>query len=176
MCVRYILIDIMDKLTLGTVIHNTTNYNNSAILKRVYIWFSIHFYHYSTRYMACTHAKSLQSYLTPCGPMDCSPPGSSVHGILQATILQWVAMPSSRGSSWPRDQVPVSYVSALAGSIFTTSTTWEAFYKVYSATKWTWAPKKGLDLKDIITYSPWKMIKCTMQQIHKSFTVKNPCK
>ena len=36
--------------------------------------------------------------------MDCSPPGSSVHGILQARILGWVAMPSSRGSSWPRDQ------------------------------------------------------------------------
>ena len=38
-----------------------------------------------------------------CDPMDCSPPGSSVHGILQARILEWVAMPSSRRSSWPRD-------------------------------------------------------------------------
>ena len=37
--------------------------------------------------------------LTLCDPMDCSPPGSSVHGILQARILEWVAMPSSRGSS-----------------------------------------------------------------------------
>ena len=36
-------------------------------------------------------------------PMDCSPPGSSLHGILQARILEWVAMPSSRGSSQPRD-------------------------------------------------------------------------
>ena len=36
-------------------------------------------------------------------PVNCSPPGSSVHGILQARILEWVAMPSSRGSSWPRD-------------------------------------------------------------------------
>ena len=48
---------------------------------------------------ACTHAKSLQSRLAVCDPMDCSPPGSSVHGILQAGILEWVAMPSSRGSS-----------------------------------------------------------------------------
>ena len=39
------------------------------------------------------HAKSLQSYLTLCDPMDCSPPGSSAHGILQARILEWVAMP-----------------------------------------------------------------------------------
>ena len=44
------------------------------------------------------HVKSLQSCLTLCDPMDCSPPGSSVHGFLQATILEWVAMPSSRGS------------------------------------------------------------------------------
>ena len=44
-------------------------------------------------------AKSLQSCLTLCDPMDCSPPGSSVHGILQARILEWVAMPSFRGSS-----------------------------------------------------------------------------
>ena len=40
-----------------------------------------------------------QSCLTLCKPMDCSPPGSSVHGILQASILEWVAMPFSRGSS-----------------------------------------------------------------------------
>ena len=49
------------------------------------------------------HAKSLQSCLTLYDPMDCSLPGSSVHGILQARILEWVAMPSSRGSSQPRD-------------------------------------------------------------------------
>ena len=44
-----------------------------------------------------------QSCLSLCDPTDCSPPGSSVHGILQARILEWVAMPSSRGSSPPRD-------------------------------------------------------------------------
>ena len=44
---------------------------------------------------------SLQSCLTLSDPMDCSQPGSSVHGILQARILEWVAMPSSRGSSYP---------------------------------------------------------------------------
>ena len=49
-------------------------------------------------------AKSLQSCLTLCSPVDCSLPGSSVMGILQARILEWVAMPSSRGSSRPRDQ------------------------------------------------------------------------
>ena len=52
---------------------------------------------------ACMHAKSLQSCLTLCNPMDCSQPGSSVHGILPARILEWVAMPSSRESSQLRD-------------------------------------------------------------------------
>ena len=49
-----------------------------------------------------------QSCPTLCDPLDCSLPGSSVHGILQARILEWVAMPSSRGSSQPRDQTEVS--------------------------------------------------------------------
>ena len=47
-------------------------------------------------------AKSLQSCPSLCDHMDCSPPGSSIHGVLQARILEWVAMPSSR-SSWPSD-------------------------------------------------------------------------
>ena len=47
--------------------------------------------------------KLLQSCPTLCGPIDCSPPGFSVLGILQARILQWVVVPSSKGSSQPRD-------------------------------------------------------------------------
>ena len=66
---------------------------------------------------ACVHAKSLQSYLTLYNPMDCSSPGSSVHGMLQARILKWVAMPSFRGSSRPRDQTHVSYVSCIARQV-----------------------------------------------------------
>ena len=51
-----------------------------------------------------------------CDPVDCSLPGSSVHGILQARILEWVAMPFSRGSSQPRDR---TQVSCMAGGFFT---------------------------------------------------------
>ena len=51
---------------------------------------------------------SYQSCLNFCNFIDCSPPGSSVHGILQARILEWVAMPSSRGSSWPRNWTHIS--------------------------------------------------------------------
>ena len=61
------------------------------------------------------HAKSLQSSLTLCNPMNHRPPGSCVHGILQARILEWVAMPSSRGSSQPRDQLESLMFPALAG-------------------------------------------------------------
>ena len=50
-----------------------------------------------------------QSCLTLCNPMDCSLLGSSVHGILQARILQWVAILFSRGSSWPRDRTKSNY-------------------------------------------------------------------
>ena len=57
-----------------------------------------------------------QSCPTLCDPVDCSPPGSSVHGILQARILEWVAVPSSRGSSQPRDR---TQVSCIAGRFFT---------------------------------------------------------
>ena len=46
-------------------------------------------------------------------PMDCSLPGSSVHGIFQARILEWVAIPFSRGTSQPRDQTHISYVSCI---------------------------------------------------------------
>ena len=57
----------------------------------------------------------MPSQLCPilCDPVDCSPPGSSVHGILQAGTLEWVATPSSRGSSRPRDRIHVSCVSCI---------------------------------------------------------------
>ena len=55
----------------------------------------------------CLVAKSCP---TLCNPMDYSPPGSSVHGIFQARILEWVAISFSRGSSWPRDQTCVSCI------------------------------------------------------------------
>ena len=79
----------------------------------------------------CMCAKLLQSCPTLCDPTDCSPSGSSVHGILQARILESVAMPSSRGLPDPGIE-PTSHKSpALVGWIFTTSTTWEALRYTY---------------------------------------------
>ena len=64
-----------------------------------------------------------QSCLTLCDPMDCSLPGSCVHGIFQARVLEWVALSFFRGSSWPRDQ---TLVSCIAGRHFTVWATREA--------------------------------------------------
>ena len=75
---------------------------------------------------AFVHAKSLQSCPTLCDLLDCSPPGSSVHGILQASILERVAISSCRGSSQPRDRTCASYVSCIGRWFFTTNATWEA--------------------------------------------------
>ena len=60
-----------------------------------------------------------QSYLTLCDLMDCSPPGSSVHGIFQAQILEWVAISYSRGCSPPRDGVHISECVSVDLSIVT---------------------------------------------------------
>ena len=64
-----------------------------------------------------------QSCPTLCNPMDYSLLGSSVHGVIQARILEWVAIFFSRGSSWPRDWTRVSYI---AGRFFPTWAIWEA--------------------------------------------------
>ena len=64
----------------------------------------------------CVYAKSLQLCPTLCDPMEYRPPGSSVHGVLQARILEWVAFASSRGSSQPTDR---TQVSCIAGGFLT---------------------------------------------------------
>ena len=69
-----------------------------------------------------------QSCPTLWDPKDCSPPGSSVHGILHARIPEWVAMPSSRGSSQPRDQ---TQVSCIVGGFFISWATMEAQGQLY---------------------------------------------
>ena len=70
----------------------------------------------------CMHA---QSHVT-CNPMDCILPGFSVHGILQARILEWVATPSSRGSSRPRDRTCISCDSCIGRWILYHWVSWEA--------------------------------------------------
>ena len=72
------------------------------------------------------HSAGAQSSLAPCDPLDCSLPGSSVHGILQARTLEQVAISYSRGSSRPRDRTHISCVSCTGRLILYHCTTWEA--------------------------------------------------
>ena len=67
-----------------------------------------------------SESEAAQSCLTLCDPMDCSPPGSSVHGILQARILEWVAISFSRGSSLPGDRTQVSCIAGRHFNLWAT--------------------------------------------------------
>ena len=66
-----------------------------------------------------------QLCLTICNPMDCSPPGSSVHGIFPARMLEWIAISCSRGSSWPRDWTHIFCGSCIGRQILYHWATWE---------------------------------------------------
>ena len=93
--------------------------SHSLILKVIRLWFADLKLRLNTsehlKGPACMCGKSLQSYLTLCDTMDCSLPGSFVHGILQ----EWVAIPFSRGSSQPRDRTHASSDSFFAVRLFT---------------------------------------------------------
>ena len=84
---------------------------------------------------------SLQSCLTLFDPTDSSPPSSSVHEILQARIQEWVAVPSSKGSSPPRDRIWVSYSPGLAGGFFITEPLGKSLFKGYFT--WFWCRLLG---------------------------------
>ena len=84
-------------------------------------------------FTTCVHARSVaQLCQTLCHPMDCSLPSSSVHGILQARILEWVAMSFSNRSAQPRDWTQVSWT---ADRFFTIWATWEVPLTVYLVLK-----------------------------------------
>ena len=80
----------------------------------------------NSRFPICPGTEEAQLCLTLCNPMDWSLPCSSVHGILQARVLEWVAFSFSRGSSWPRDW---TWISCTEGSFFTNQVTREAQWR-----------------------------------------------
>ena len=77
------------------------------------------------------------SLLTLYDSTDCSPPGSSVHGILQATILEWVAVPSSGDLPNLGIKPAALMFSLLAGRFYTSSATWEAQEERYPSSNWS---------------------------------------
>ena len=103
----------------------------------------------------CLVAKSC---LTLCDPTDCNPPGSPVHGIFQVRILEWVAIPLSRGSSQPRDW---SLVLCIVGRFFTIWATGEAHEMCYKSKFhirfWRLIMKRNVKISLIIC-----IIKCYM--------------
>ena len=108
-------------LFIGTELEYSLTHHlvDFCLLQYISIWKG-HIYHLSPpSYHACMCAKSFQSCPTLCNPMDYSPPSSSVRGILQARILEWVALPSSRGSSRPRDKTRVSCNYCFKGRFLT---------------------------------------------------------
>ena len=113
-----------------------------------------------------------QSCPTLCNPMDCSPPGSSVHGILLARILESVAISYSRGSSQPRDRTCISCISCIGRQILYHCATWEApYYPLYVrvlnrfspvrlfATPWTVAHQAPLSM-EFSRPEYWRQLSC----------------
>ena len=114
--------------------------------------------HYYISYRcACVCAQSLQSCLTLCDPMDCSPPGSSVHGICQARILVWASMPSSRESSWSTDWSWVSFVSCIA--FFTHWAAGEAQVQLYNR----------------VIHNFWRLYSIIVQSLSRVWLFATPC-
>ena len=122
-----------------------------------------------------------QSCPTLCDPMGCSLPGSSVHGILQARILEWVAIPFSRASSQPGDQ---TWVSHIAGRFFTVWTTREAQIqspetKSYlRRSQWLWQPLNSMMWEELFHRKlPWQssrtMVHFPFMLFKRKSTLKN---
>ena len=90
-------------------------YNRMVYIFSLRVYNMINFIELNT----CVECLVAKSCPTLCHSLDCSSPDSSVHRISQARILEWVVISFSRGSSWPRDQTHVSWVSCTGGGFFT---------------------------------------------------------
>ena len=97
---------VLDREAWHAVVHGVAKSQT-----RLSDWTELNWYMESKKWCMCV--LSLHSCLTLWKPMDCSSPGSSVHGIFQARILEWVGMTSSKGSSSPRDRTHISVTPAL---------------------------------------------------------------
>ena len=92
------------------------------------------------------------SVVSDCNPMDYSPPISSVHGIFQARILEWIAIPFSRGSSWPRVW---TWVLCITGRVFIVWATREVLLKNRPAFLFSISQLVLVDVINLKVYSSW---------------------
>ena len=123
----------------------------------------------------CVCAQSLQSCLTLCDPMDCSPPGSSVHGICQARILVWAAMPSFRESSWSTDWSWVSFVSCI--EFFTHWAARKAQVQVYNIIIHNFWRLYSIIVQshNIIIHNFWRLYSIIVQSLSRVWLFATPC-
>ena len=168
-------------LHLVTVQRNPLIKRHPCLPKTLNQVVSYYHFHFHSCLCVCVCAKSLQSCPTPCDSMDCSLPGSSVHGILQARILEWVAVTSPRGSSWPRDQTHISCLSCIGRRGLTTSTTWVVlsylpicilfpilkwFYCSYSLLQTLWIDAIGITLSRLQIFALLQITKETIREFN----------
>ena len=107
---KYYCIHTVLELNLQFFFNSLLSYPKYLMLMLLQIMFlKLHFPTIYFQYES--ESEVTQSCLILCDPVDCSPPGSSVYGILQARILEWVAISFSRASSLPRDRTQVSHIA-----------------------------------------------------------------
>ena len=123
---RSLAIFLLIILSLSMSIFFLESSNSLCLLHRFTLHISFLTLRAHTYLSVCALSCSVMS--NSLQPMDCSLPGSSVHGILQARILEWVAIHFSRGSSWLKD---LTWVSCIAGGSFTIWATREALESIY---------------------------------------------
>ena len=113
--------------------------------------------------MTCVCA---QLCLTLCDPMDCSRPGSSVHRIFQARILEWVAIPSCRRSPWPRDWTHISFVSCIGRQFLYCWPSWEAVSGTLFHTScfFFWLLGFSFNMRDFC-WGAWTLLLCHMGSV-----------
>ena len=99
-----------------------------CIVSVVFAWECFHHWSEIQSCLKVSESEVTQSCPTLCYPMDCSLPGSSVHGIFQARVLEWVAISFSRGSSWPRDW---TRVPCIQGEDYTMVLSWRSVFQRY---------------------------------------------
>ena len=99
-----------------------------------------------------------QSCLTLCDPMDCSLPCSSIHGIFQARVLEWIAISFSRGPSWPRDR---TRVFCIVGRRFTVWATREVLHNF--SILCVHPPIVDFAMHASLTWCAWKKPKCYLK-------------
>ena len=118
----------------------------------IYMYVYIYIYTHTHTYM-CAYISVLSGFQL-CNPMDCSPPGFSVHRIFQARILEWITISSFRGSFQLRDRIHVSCISCIGRWILYHYATWEVHLCVYThtyTTPWTvaiQAPSMGFSRQE----------------------------